>query len=1422
MEGPRPVGPSWPDAGRALGLAGVAVATTLALRLAGAPQAAPLVVALGLFAAHAGGKAARHLGGPAVLGVVAMGTLLGPGTGEAATDLLSAWPWPHGVITRTQLARIEGLHAVCLGLVALWVGRRLSTSSRPDGALPIAAMVLGSAAVTAGAAAGLLWTLLEGPLATSPLATGVSGDAVDAGPLAELAAAMFGGSVLLNGAVLYDTRARGPVSTAIGWLAFLGEVGALVFLAGWATSGELREGVGLTLTGPGRVAATAVLGAVVGVLLGAIGRWIPAAQGVWHAVGGAVAAVATWEAGLSEPWMGLCAGLALGLVDPPADRDLLDGGTGLALTVVFTVVGATLPWRVLAPVLPLAFVVVVLRTGVLAGVASATARFAGGSPRVVRLAWTGLVASSVPVAGLLPWELAIDAATPLTALLWAVAAIDGVLGPMATNTAVHLARETPRARAEDAQQPSAFTEDARGRPVPRDLGDGALAEHVRELQQDLRIVARNVRVDAFEVLRDDGVAFLDGLRRAARRYHRKVVAAWGESPEARGPLLHAAHVELADRWRSHVLDRASRARRTRWDPADLADPLERLADQQPETLDVPHHETKPETNPPAALTRWLLGTRDKPIAYRALVTHHLGARLVDHVEPVAALYLDAEFDLVTRARALFQRVLDAHAHADPAVVDADALERSVQRDIATTVEGLASTVADASQRLDTVMHRALRGLLDDIHAVARHAQQPDAHDLRVARRQAQSARQLLGRRWTAGAEQADTRLDALALELELYALELQVTAALDEHGSHLARWIRGRGARQLDRVAAAVADALDALDTLLDQERPGQELARGVQEVARDVNRALDDAAMTADELREHLVGPEALRPLLDELVEAARQLTERYRVPVEEGQRGAWTLPAPVAVTEVDFRDVVLQYVEQSVTRDLVALTQRYALELDRVSQVIQDLDRAVHFSAELAVAELAELADAPAPAELRREARDLVRDGIGARREALHGLQGEAEGWFAVVETEVRRAVLDDLRELRMQVADGHFLDLGLARRTDSATTGPAEEATPDEAHDAVDQALRRPTRLPGPDRLRVLLGLPLPRPTLDAMDPSGFAAPRAENPVPLAYRRLFSDQALEAGELLGGREAQADRVREALDPDGPGHLRAVAVLGPDGAGQPAIVRAALRSLRTRGVHRHDLDASTSADEVRSWFESTGRGHVHVVSGLRHLLGTRPGAFEPVRALVDGVVRDGGHNGWVLVTDDDVFELATAATALERAFPAKVRIAPLSPADLRRALLARHAMSALRLRFADQPADPRARARFETRWFQDFHEASGGIARDALHLWLAAVQRVDPSAREVVLGPVPDIATGPMRHVTDDALLLLRVTLAHGQVDALAVADLFGLDPGEAAAWLVHLVHWGVLEAEDGQHRVPVHLQRALLQRLEERGWR
>jgi hypothetical protein len=672
--------------------------------------------------------------------------------------------------------------------------------------------------------------------------------------------------------------------------------------------------------------------------------------------------------------------------------------------------------------------------------------------------------------------------------------------------------------------------------------------------------------------------------------------------------------------------------------------------------------------------------------------------------------------------------------------------------------------------------------------------------------------------------------------MELIGLEGRVKDALEEHASGLGRDVRGRGHRQVARVHAAILVAEQRLAEVMTGDRPASQLARELREICEPLVRTTAEAGRAAAQLRDQLADERSVTGILDALTRAAQGLTDRYRIPAGPVVRGEHRLPPQIPTVEVPFREWVLARIETSLAPRLLASTRDVAARVEPLAQSLSELERRIAFNVEIAASELSIHEDEVPPAHTKKLLRDMIGGALDRNRELFAGHAAASERWGDDVRAAVRAAVLGGLEELRTGIVDG---DVGRMRqRIVRDVRGRRVARFVEELQRAVRassiiaaRAVRDAIGATRLDKLRARLGLP-ERIAAEDLGPRAFAPPEATASIPMVYRRLFSAQALEAGDILTGRDGALRRAMQVLERGGEGTLRAVAVVGPDGVGKSAFVNAIVRSRRWAKVRELSLKAPATVEQIDALFEPAGEGQLVVVTGLHWMQSLRPGGFEPLRRFVAGVVRDGGKNAFVLRADSLVFAQCAQAAPLAEAFPEIIRLDPLSPEALSAAVLARHTLSGYGLVFS-QGVAPESRleeivlqattplSRPQDTFFRALHAASGGLLRDALRLWLASVKEVDEAGDFVHLGPVPAPAIYALRRLPEPLVLTVYQVARQGWMDADVLAALFRIDGATAEAQLVTLAHLGVLERKNEYWRIAVHMRGSVQRLLRERGY-
>ncbi len=718
-----------------------------------------------------------------------------------------------------------------------------------------------------------------------------------------------------------------------------------------------------------------------------------------------------------------------------------------------------------------------------------------------------------------------------------------------------------------------------------------------------------------------------------------------------------------------------------------------------------------------ALARWVLRARrstrrlfrrpmpPRSVELRPLARWHLWGLLPEELEPVAAVHAQAEAKLVGRTRNIFDGLvlaydalamdIDAARHAedtakarapqqgegekpeaeagddeeapdddDALTMTTEALEerlrgvrRHVEQELMMAVQEVDRIVVETTRRTTRAFGTCMRGLKEDAMRVG-------TPDLPMRRRAASTlynrrddARRTLVRGVSAARDTSAALYNRLALELELLALEGRVKNALDEHATALGRDVRGRAHRQVERVQEAIEEASKRFDQVIANDVPGGELSREIRELCDPIIRVSSEAAKVAAALRDQLTDERSVTHVLDALTRAAHELTDRYRIPAGPVPETEDHLPPAIGTVDVPFREWVLARIETSLAPRLLASTREVASRVEPLAQALGELERRVAFNVELATSELSVIEDETPLPETRQLLRDMIGGALDRNRGLFAGYGEASEQWGDEVRRGVRGAVLSGLEELRGGIALGEMgrLRLQLVRdvrgrrvvrflRDLRRSIGRSWTIASRALQEGIGE-----TRL---DRIRVRLGLPA-RLAEEDIGEATFT-PKAPVPsIPMVYRRLFSAQALEAGDILTGRDEALGRAMAVLEGRGNGALRTVALVGPDGVGKSAFVNAVVRARKWPKVRELSLDAPATVEDIDTIFERESEGHLIVVSGLHWLRSLDAGGFAPLRRFVAGVVADGGKNAFLVRADALVWAQSSQAAPLGGGVP-------------------------------------------------------------------------------------------------------------------------------------------------------------------------
>jgi len=1012
---------------------------------------------------------------------------------------------------------------------------------------------------------------------------------------------------------------------------------------------------------------------------------------------------------------------------------------------------------------------------------------------------------------------------------------------------------------------------------PLTSGSPALDQRVQDLEQDLHAIVRDVSSGPLREWRADAEAYLRSLRREFLRHHRRMVVRARSLKERRpseaASELRSEQAELAERWRGIVLGRGARIPQATWKPEEIVVALDTIVSNLPQAVTVPYDPLSYTGRSDETLVQFaqrgllrarrgalrLLGQPEpsRQLPLRDLGRFHLSGTAPDKLQALVALFVQGDRHLANRTRSIFDAIVhgydrlaaqldqggaltsasdDAPRAAGEVEQKLKLLRADVEEELVIALEEVRRIGQDGALRTATALAAGLKALKRDTAIYGTY--QLPARARRTSRVFARRLRaiELLSADIVAHRRASSATYGMLAMELELVGLEARVKDVMVDHSLRLEGELQRRVYQKVERVQHALGDALRGFQEALATDQSAEALASRVRVLTEEAERAAAEANRVVLQLHDELRDESKVAPLLEALSVSASALTNRYDVLEGRIGTGEWKLPIALEPVEVAFRDIVQARIDAHIGPELRATTHEVARQMKPLLTALQDLERKLAFNTELATSEL----DVVAEEKVSREVRDLLAEMIGLPLERHKAIMDDftrkASTWPTAFGARLRETVHQELGELRALLADGDFSRARLRefkREAEGRKLRHRAEQLPGALVRLGRELVRSVRILAGEERFerwRETLGVKvLARPAIQ--DPKAFAAPAPRADLPLIYKRLFSADTMEAGDVLLGREGEIQQAQEILARRVKGRLRSVVLVGIDGVGKAAVSNAVVRTGRFKQVRRVTLTAPTDASVFEEVVRSGSDGQLVVVDGLHWLLSMEPGGFEALRRFADIVIADSGRHAWLLHADELFFRFASSVAPLGDAFPDRITLEPLSPEALRGAVMDRASHSGLGTSFESVDGDSRLEAwlaRSASRWrgpmdhyFHELHEASGGLVRDALRLWLASIRGVQ-NDELVRVGRVPPSPYSALSRLSDEVLLTLYQVMRQGWMHPRVQAHLFRIDLGTARAELARLAHLGLLEEQDGQvYRVEVHLRGALARVFIEKGW-
>jgi hypothetical protein len=338
-----------------------------------------------------------------------------------------------------------------------------------------------------------------------------------------------------------------------------------------------------------------------------------------------------------------------------------------------------------------------------------------------------------------------------------------------------------------------------------------------------------------------------------------------------------------------------------------------------------------------------------------------------------------------------------------------------------------------------------------------------------------------------------------------------------------------------------------------------------------------------------------------------------------------------------------------------------------------------------------------------------------------------------------------------------------------------------------------------------------------------PREFTLDPREKDLPAIYRRLFRFEAVDDPRFLVGRDREMQALAEARELWEAGRPVAVLVVGERGSGKTSLVNCAVEGpLEGLAVVRGEFGPRLAGPAaVREFLAGLlglpdpagleaalqGGRRVLVLEETERTFLREIGGFGGVRELQRLIAATAATTLWVLVINQHAFRFLDAAVRLGASFSHRLDAARASARAVRDAILVRHNLSGLRLRFV-RPASERGRlARLRRRvrgaadpeqlFFDGLARESAGVFRTAFELWLGQIDAVH--AGTLVMKPMgaPDV-DAVIEQLDADDLFTLVAVMQHGSLTAEEHARVFRWNPEASRAQLDDLLAREIIEPE------------------------
>jgi AAA ATPase domain len=330
------------------------------------------------------------------------------------------------------------------------------------------------------------------------------------------------------------------------------------------------------------------------------------------------------------------------------------------------------------------------------------------------------------------------------------------------------------------------------------------------------------------------------------------------------------------------------------------------------------------------------------------------------------------------------------------------------------------------------------------------------------------------------------------------------------------------------------------------------------------------------------------------------------------------------------------------------------------------------------------------------------------------------------------------------------------------------------------------------------------------------------KQERNLPAIYGRLFRIEPVEDARFLVGRNPETQAITEALQLWERGRSVAVLLSGQRGSGKTSLlncVQAEMAEIEVvRGEFsdrlstsrqlddflRHLLDLESDADVKEALLE---RPRVVIIEELERTYLKAVGGFGAIQSLQNLIAATCHKTLWILAINQVAFRVLDRAVGLGQRFTHRIETASATRTHLETAIMVRHNLSGLRLRFASRHESTSrwrglrrrltgARSPRES-FFTGLARQSTGVYRTALEMWLAHIETVEAGVVYIEPIALPDLGPIVSELETDDLFTLVAI-LQHGSLTLEEHSKVFACTAHTSQTQLEELIGRELLESD------------------------